>query len=162
KPECPQHPPPGDIPAEVKRDVDDTRAHLVEEVAGTDDALTDRYLTDGELPQGALDEGLRHAVADGRIVPVFTASSAQCRGCAPLLDALVDLVPPPESHSAWSGRGETRAAGDAAAAAFVFKTRIDPHAGRLSYARVLSGAIGEGAPLVNAQTGGAEAVHLLR
>jgi elongation factor G len=155
KPEGAAHPPAGEIPPELKHDVEETRAHLVEEVAATDDALTDRYLTSGDLPQGALDDGLRHAIASGRIVPVFTASSSPPRGVGPLLDAIVDLLPPPDAHAAWtSTAGETRAPSiDAPPALFVWKTRIDTHAGRLSYARVLSGVVRSDAPFVNAATG---------
>src|SRR5262249_19037025 len=38
---------PGAVPATVAEAVAASRSHLVEDVAGTDDALTDRYLTDG-------------------------------------------------------------------------------------------------------------------
>ncbi|WP_437999942.1 elongation factor G [Sorangium sp. So ce185] len=168
KPEAPAAAAGAPVPADVAGAVEKARGKLVDDVAGSDDELTERYLTEGDLTQQELDQGLRDAVRRGALVPVYFASGVRPSGAAALLDGIVELVPPPTEHPAWAGvvpSGKPGAAPQAAerppsaeapAAAFVFKTSIDPHAGRTSFARVLSGALRPDATLLNASTGNAE------
>jgi elongation factor G len=144
KPEAPNSIAPAPIPAESKPRVDAARAHLVDDVAGTDDALTEKYLSEGDLSQDELDKGAQHAIGDGKLIPVYEASCTMPSGIVALLDAIVDLVPPPNARAAYQSetgdeKRETKA--DASLAAFVFKTHIDPHAGKISYVRVISGTL---------------------
>jgi elongation factor G len=143
------------IPQESRPRVAEARAHLVDDVAGTDDALTEKYLNDGDLSQRELDEGASHAVRDCKLIPVYEASCTRPNGIAALLDGLVDLVPSPAQGHAFEGVGteETREANPMApTAALVWKTHIDPHAGRLSYVRVLSGTLKPDSALLVAAT----------
>jgi elongation factor G len=160
KPEAPNAIAPGPIPDNLAKEVDAARGKLVDDVAGTSDELTEKYLTEGDLTQEELDDGLRAAVLKGGVVPVFFASGTRPAGIAALLDAIVELVPPPTTHAAWKGtvpgkktEVERPAAADAPAAAYVFKTQIDQHAGRTSFARILSGTIKPDSTLLNASTG---------
>ncbi|XXX79295.1 elongation factor G [Sorangium sp. So ce134] len=168
KPEAPAAAAGSPVPADVAGAVEKARAKLVDDVAGSDDDLTERYLTEGDLTQQELDQGLRAAVRRGALVPVYFASGVRPSGAAALLDGVVELVPPPTEHPAWAGvvpsgkpgaapqAAERPPSADAPAAAFVFKTSIDPHAGRTSFARVLSGALRPDATLLNASTGSSE------
>jgi elongation factor G len=151
------------IPAAFVADVEQGRARLVDDVAGTDDDLTERYLTEGDLTQEELDRGLREATRTAKVVPVLFASGVRPAGIAALLDAIVELVPAPLSHGPWVGTipgkglaAERAATSDAHAAAFVFKTSIDQHAGRTSFARVLSGSLKPDHTMLNASTGHSE------
>jgi elongation factor G len=144
KPEAPSSIAPAPIPPESKSRVDAARAHLVDDVAGTDDMLTEKYLSEGDLTQEELDAGARRAVADGKLIPVLEASCTMPSGIVALLDSIVDLVPAPSERSPFeSERGgekrETKT--DLPLAAIVLKTHIDPHAGRISYVRVISGTL---------------------
>lgn len=163
KPEAPNTVAPGVVPQNLVRDVDSARAKLVDDVAGTSDDLTEKYLTEGDLTQEELDLGLRDAVIAGSVVPVYFASGTRPSGIAAILDGIVELVPAPTTHAAWKGEVpgkktevERPAATDAPAAAYVFKTSIDQHAGRTSFARVLSGVIKPDATLLNTGTGNPE------
>lgn len=168
KPEAPAAAAGSPVPADVAGAVEKARAKLVDDVAGSDDELTERYLTEGDLTQQELDQGLRAAVRRGALVPVYFASGVRPSGAAALLDGIVELVPPPTEHPAWTGvvpsakagaapqSAERPSSADAPAAAFVFKTSIDPHAGRTSFARVLSGVLRPDATLLNSSTGSAE------
>src|SRR5262252_388788 len=133
----------------------------------TDDALTDRYLTEGDLAQREIDEGARKAVLAAKLVPVYCASSAIPIGIAALLDAIVDLLPSPLDRPAWKGTNADKSASERATkpdtpvAAFVFKTHIDPHAGKTSYLRVLSGTLSSDAQLTCAKDGHRERVAQL-
>lgn len=163
KPEAPNTVAPGVIPTALQKEVESARGKLVDDVAGTSDDLTEKYLTEGDLSQEELDQGLRAAVQGGTLVPVFFASGVRPSGIAALLDAIVELVPAPTTHRAWKGvvpgkdvATEVPAAVDAPAAAFIFKTSIDQHAGRTSFARILSGSIKADTGMFNASTGNAE------
>jgi elongation factor G len=161
KPEAPSSVAPVAIPPESRPRVEEARAHLVDDVAGTDDALTEKYLTDGDLSQRELDEGTRHAVCDRKLIPIYEGSNTLPNGIAALLDGIVDLLPGPGDRPAAHDdkSGETRESrADAPLSAVVFKTRIDPHAGKVSYVRVLSGTLRPDASLVVGATGQKERV----
>ena len=176
KPEAPNTVAGTDVPAGLAKLVDAGRAKLVDDIAGTNDDLTEKYLTEGDLTQEELDQGLRAAMTAGNVVPLYFASGTRPGGIAALLDGLVELVPGPEAHGAWLGTvpsgkpgtpdadAERPNSADAPAAAFVFKTSIDPHAGRTSFVRVLSGVLKADSSLLNAATGNPERlgkIHLV-
>lgn len=168
KPEAPNAVAPGTIPDALSKDAETGRGRLVDDIAGTDDDLTEKYLTDGDLSQEDLDKGLRDAFAKGKVVPVYFASGTRPSGIVALLDAIVELVPPPTVHAPWKGTVPTSKQGatpaeaerpsqsDAPAAGFVFKTSIDPHAGRTSFTRVLSGVFRPDQTVLNTSTGNTE------
>ena len=79
------------------------RGKLVDDVAGTDDALADRYLTDGDLTDEDLDRGARSAVAAGQLVPLLFASSNMPSGIAGLLNTIVRVIPSPALRPTWKG-----------------------------------------------------------
>jgi elongation factor G len=144
KPEAPNSTASVPIPVESKPRVDDARAHLVDDVAGTDDVLTEKYLNDGDLTQADLDEGARQAVATCKLIPVYEASCTMPSGIVALLDAIVDLLPAPPQRRPFAsdnGGDERATTADGPMAAVVFKTHIDPHAGKVSYVRVISGTL---------------------
>ncbi len=136
------------VPAELAASVGEHRDRLLEAVAETDDALLERYLEGGELDEEDIRRGLRAAVLQRRFLPVLVGSAARGIGTAAVLDAAIDLlaspaeVPVPEAIDAKTGAAVERAADPAAPfSAFVFKTVIDPFAGRLSIFRVVSGRV---------------------
>jgi elongation factor G len=144
KPEAPNSTASLPVPPESQPRVAEARAHLVDDVAGTDDALTEKYLNDGDLTQEELDVGARHAVEQCKLIPVYEASCTMPAGIVALLDAVVDLLPSPAQRPPFEGATDHEVRepkADAPFAAFVFKTHIDPHAGKVSYVRVLSGTL---------------------
>jgi elongation factor G len=138
---------PSAVPDDLKDAVAQVRGKLVDDVAGTDDALADKYLTDGDLTDEDLDRGARKAVASGKLVPLLHTSSALPNGIAGLLNTVVRVFPSPAERAAWKGTGsdkqqaERAPSADPPVSALVFKTHIDPHAGKTSYLRVLSGVL---------------------
>src|SRR5262249_48923023 len=110
-----------------------------------------------------LDDGTRGAVKAGNLIPVYFASGTRPAGIAALLNAIVELVPAPNEHAVFKGivpgkktDAERPASTDAPAAAHIFKTSMDQHAGRTSFARVISGTIKPDATMLNASTGNPE------
>ncbi len=163
KPEAPGTVSSAAIPGAIAKDVDEARGKLVDDIAGTSDELTESYLTEGDLTQTQLDQGLRDAVKKSALTPIYFASGTRPGGIAALLDAIVELVPPPSAHAPFKGvvPGKKTAAerpptADAPTAVYVFKTSFDQHAGRTSFARVLSGSIKADSSLLNTSTDNAE------
>ena len=164
KPEAPSSIAPAPIPPESKPRVAAARAHLVDDVAGTDDGLTEKYLSEGDLSQDELDLGARHAIGGGKLIPVYDVSCTMPSGIVALLDAIVDLVPAPSERPPFqseTGNEEREAKADLPVAAIVFKTHIDPHAGKVSYVRVVSGTLRADANVVCSSSGQRDRVGAL-
>ncbi|MBI2723984.1 MAG: elongation factor G [Chloroflexi bacterium] len=149
---------PAEIPAGMEAAVEAACEQLVEAVAEADDDLLAAYL-DGKTPdEEEMVRALRKGIADGLVYPVFAGSAAKNIGIAKFLDALVADCPSPADvapRTATAGGSETTLAADAQAplAALVFKTAADPFVGRLTYLRVVSGALRGDTHVWNANRG---------
>jgi elongation factor G len=156
-----------EVPPELREAASGAREKLVEMVAETNESLLEEFFEKGTLPQEDLVRGLREAVAAGKVFPVLPCSSARNVALHPLLDALVDLVPSPVERPEATGLdGANQPAArpprpDAPLSAFVFKTLVDPHAGRLSLFRVYSGVLKSDSSVHNASRDAAERVGAL-
>ena len=126
--------PPGDLQRESE-----ARFHLLEQLADHDDALLEQLLSDIVPEQDTVFADLVRETADGVITPVLFGSAQNGFGVRRLLKALRHDTPSPERAAARLG-----AEGDCA---YVFKTSYAAQAGKLAYARVLSGRIADGADL---------------
>lgn len=120
------------------------RNELVEVVAETDEALMSEFFDKGTLAPAALAEGLKKACHRGQVFPALPFSSIKNIGAPQLLNTIVAFLPSPADRPDAKGKGpageESRPCSvSAPASAFVFKTISDPHAGRLSFVRVISG-----------------------
>jgi elongation factor G len=146
----------GEIPAAQLETAKAWREKLVEMVAESNEDLMEEFFEKGTLSHDQLAKGLRAAVGAGRVCPVLPASSLLNVGVHQVLDALVDLVPSPadrgevEGLDAASKGGARKPAADAPASAFVWKTLVDPHAGRISLLRVYSGTLKSDSAIHNA------------
>jgi elongation factor G len=135
-----------DVPAEVREAAQAWRDKLVEMVAETDESLMEEFFDKGTLEPEKLSRGLREGILAGRIFPVLPASSLRNVGLHSLLDAAVDLLPSPVDRGEVKGTDPSskqeaarKPANDAPFSALVFKTVVDPHAGRITFFRVYSG-----------------------
>jgi elongation factor G len=151
-----------ELSGDLKNRAEAARTQLCEAVAETDDALLEKYLDKGELEEGELRSALHAAVIAGKITPVLCGSGAKDIGVGPLLDAITTLLPAPNERPAIKGQNgngaEAERAPDPAApfSAYVFKTLIDPFAGRLSIFRVVSGRAISDATVLNSKHGSKE------
>jgi elongation factor G len=143
------------------------REKLVEMVAESNEELMEEFFEKGTLQEEQLARGLRRAVGAGRIFPVLPASSLLNVGVHALLDAIVDLLPSPAERGDAVGMDGAKAearrkpAADAPLSAFVWKTMVDPHAGRISLFRVYSGTLKADAGVHNTSRDAAERVGSL-
>ena len=159
-----------DIPAAFQERAEEMRIGLMENVAETQDALLEKYLEGQELTAEDMSDGLREGVRAGTLFPVLYGSASRGAGVAALLDAVVEWLPSPLDEPAAEGKNpvteedEARAkAADAPLSAFVFKTIVDPFAGRLSIMRVLSGTVRADSTVYNPRKDAKERItHLFR
>jgi elongation factor G len=157
-----------DVPAALKESEAALHAQLVEMVAEADETLMEEFFAEGNLPLPDLIKGLRQSVLSRRLYPVLPASSARNVAMHPILDAIVDLLPSPVDRPAWkatdpASASEVERSADPAAplSAFVFKTMVDPHAGRVSLVRIVSGSLKADGSVYNASRGVTERVGSL-
>jgi elongation factor G len=159
-----------ELNGDLKTRADDARVKLCEAVAETDDALLEKYLEQGDLDDAELRSALHAAVIAGKLTPVLCGSGAKNIGIGPLLDAIASLLPAASERPAFQGHGQSNgtpverpADPNAPFSAFVFKTIIDPFAGKLSIFRVVSGKAVSDATVLNSTRGTKERLgQLLR
>jgi elongation factor G len=157
-----------DMPAEAQESAQAWKEKLVEMVAEANEDLMEVFFDKGTLPQEDLVRGLAKAVREGRIFPVVPASSLRNVGLHSLLDAVVDLLPSPLDRGEVKGtdpqskaEASRKPATDAPFSALVFKTVVDPHAGRITIFRVYSGTVKSDGTVHNATRDVAERVGAL-
>lgn len=148
------------IPAEYKSEAEAAHTALVEAAAEGEDDLLEKYLESGELSPEEIIRGLRSVVRSGSFYPVFVAAGGAEIGLAPLLDAIVNLLPSPlEAQPAVAqikdGEQELPASDSGPLAVYVWKTTADPFVGRQTYFRVYSGVLNSDSRVWN-QTKGVE------
>jgi elongation factor G len=143
-----------DIPDDVKDNAEKFRIKLIESVAETDDALTEKYLEGEALSEAEIRQALRKGTIGGTIVPMLCGSAFKNKGVQLLLDAVIDYLPspldvPPVVGLLEDGSEAIRHADDdEPLSALAFKIMADPY-GRLTFVRVYSGALKKGSYVFN-------------
>ena len=147
-----------EIPAGMEEEVDAAKVQLFEAIAESDDTLLEKYLEGEEFTTQEAFEGIRKGIADGLIIPVLAASAENMIGVDRVLDVIAGSAPSPTDRSQWvTEEGEEVPCDpDGPFSAYVFKTYVDPYAGRLSVLRVVSGRCRSDEALVNPRTGSQE------
>src|SRR5215211_6949267 len=156
-----------DVPPEVQPQFDRYYAELIETIAATDDSLLERYLDGGEIGRDDAIRAMKDAMKRMELFPLFCVSSTLNYGTRAVLSTIVELMPNAwemeEVHAFTGAEGdhtvEIHANDDAPFAALVFKTMAEPHVGDVSYFRILSGSVVNGAEVYNATRDGVEKLN---
>lgn len=145
-----------EIPADLKDSVLKARAKLVEQIAETNDALLTKYLNGEKIETCDLKKALRAAVISYKLIPVYCGSSRRNKAVQPVLDAIVDYLPSPQDLKEIKGinpqtqKEETRQlTPNEKFSALAFKIQLDPHVGKITYARIYSGTLDSGSYVYN-------------
>jgi len=154
-----------EIPEALREAAGRWRHTLIEKIAETDEALTEKYLEGREISVEELRQALRKAVLSNRLVPVFCGSSLKNKGVQLVLDGVVDYLPSPLDlppvkgvHLKTGAEEEREPRDDAPFSALAFKLQSDPYVGQLTYFRVYSGTLKAGSYVFNASKGTQERV----
>ncbi|KEI45223.1 elongation factor G [Saccharopolyspora rectivirgula] len=157
-----------EIPAELAEQAAEYREQLVEAVAETDEELMEAYFGGEELTTEQIKAGIRKLTVNKEAFPVLCGSAFKNKGVQPLLDAVVDYLPSPLDIPPVQGTlpdGETPAERKASVeepfAALVSKIAVHPFFGKLTYVRVYSGRVSQGAQILNATRGKKERIGKL-
>jgi len=146
----------GEIPADIKEDVETFRHNLIEQICSEDEALLEKYLNGQEPSLAELKASLRKATIAYRLVPIYCGSSLRNKVVQPLLDGVIDFlpspldVPPVKGINPKTQTEEVREAKvEAPLSALAFKIQVDPHVGKLTYLRIYSGTLQAGKATLN-------------
>ncbi len=146
-----------DIPAQYADEAEELRMALMEKAAEADDELMMKYLDELTLSEEEFATGLKLGIAKGEIMPVFCISAKKNIGVNKLMDFCVKATHSPEGTVNKTISGKEVACKEAAPTSiFIFKTSVEQHLGDVSYFKVMSGVLKEGADLVNPENGNGE------
>lgn len=151
------------IPDDEKARADDLHKELIEAVASNDETLMEKYFDKGELDEDEMKNGLKKAMINHDLFPLFCLSAERNMGSGRLMGFIDNVCPsanemPPQKTK----NGETIACdANGPACIFIYKTISEPHVGELSYFKVYSGTIKSGMELENESTGVTEKISQL-
>ena len=138
-----------EIPAEYADEAEELHMELVEKAAEGDDALMEKYFETMELSIEEVRAGLRAGLAKREVMPVFCTSARKDIGVRRLMEFIVNVAPAPVCDAT------------APVSLFIYKTSVEQHLGDVSFFKVMSGVLKEGADLVNPETGNGERLSAL-
>jgi len=146
-----------DIPEEMKQEVEEYRANLIEAVAEYDDALLEKFFDNPDsISEDEVHDALRKATQDMSIIPMICGSAFKNKGVQFLLDAVCRYLPSPLDKEAIAGTDpktdldiERKPNVSEPFSALAFKIATDPYVGRLAFFRVYSGKLEAGSYVLN-------------
>ena len=159
----------GEVPADMKDEVETWRAALVEKAVEFDDALMEKFFEDPDsITEEEIIASLRKGTISMQVVPACCGSSFKNKGVQFLLDAVMRYLPSPldigETHATnMANDTDVMLPPDPSApfCGLVFKIATDPFVGRLAYIRAYSGHLDAGTYVMNARSGKKERVARL-
>jgi elongation factor G len=146
----------GEIPAEAKEKAANYRTELIEKIAETSEELMNKYFEEGSLPESDIERGLKLALLNRSLSPVFAVSSTKGVGINNFLDFAATYFPSPvdrggEEAELLGKKEKVKVKPDpnGEPVFFVFKTISEQHVGELSLFKVYSGTLKSGMDLLN-------------
>ena len=151
------------IPPEEKEKADALHNELVEKAAENDEKLMELYFEKGSLDEDELRQGIKLGMLHHDVYPVFCMSAKKNMGSGRLMSFIDNVVPSatellPEKLEDGS---DLPCDPKGPPALFVFKTLIEPHLGKLSFFKVMSGEVNVTNDLQNTVTGQIERLNQL-
>jgi elongation factor G len=136
---------------------------LVERAAENHEGLMEKFFEKGTLDEDEMREGLTLGMIHHDVFPVFVVSAKKNMGSGRLMGFIDNVAPSPlEAMPEHTLDGkDVYFDQNQPAAAFVFKTHLEPNLGKLTFFKVISGEITTASELINSQTGAAERFHQL-
>ncbi|GAA2217567.1 elongation factor G [Promicromonospora sukumoe] len=158
-----------EIPADLVEKAQQYRAELIEAVAEADDDLLEKFLGGEELTIAEIKSGIRKLVISSAAFPVLCGSAFKNKGVQPMLDAVIDYLPSPLDVPAVEGHDVKdaekvvvrRPEESEPFSALAFKVATHPFFGKLTYVRVYSGKVAQGAQVQNSTKGKKERIGKL-
>jgi len=148
------------IPENLKEQASQLRNKIVEAIAESDDQLLEKYFEKGGLSDEELTTGLKKAIQNRQIFPIFITSATHNVGVSSLLDFITEYNPAPVEAKVIKSEDdkERKPIDNEPLTAFIFKTVSEAHVGELSFVRVYSGVLKSGDEVLNTTQNSTERV----
>lgn len=131
-----------EVPTAVGEALKEAKGALVEMAAETDDTLIEKYLAGQPLSAREIADGLRHAVFDRKLVPVFACMALKNIGVGELLDGIARFFPSPADRPMKDAAGKPIDTSPSAPfVGYVWRTVNDPFIGHMSFVYVCGGTL---------------------
>ncbi len=155
-----------EIPEEMKAQVAEYRAALLEKVAEASDELMNKYLETNTLSVEEVKKAIRMMVLKDEIYPVMCGTALQNIGVQLVLDNVVAYLPSPVDMPVIVAHDpddenktiDVKASDTDPFVGLAFKVATDPFVGRLTFFRVYSGNIKAGSYVLNSTNGTKERI----
>ena len=149
-----------DIPAEEMDKAMEMHKALVEAAAENDENLMEKFFEQDSLSEDEMREGIRKGLIARGMFPVFCVCGGKDMGVRRLMEFLGNVVPfVSEMPKVQNTEGkEVAPDSNGPESLYFFKTSVEPHIGEVSYFKVMSGKVHEGADLLNADRGSKERI----
>ncbi|MGI8893479.1 MAG: elongation factor G [Bacteroidia bacterium] len=151
------------IPDDEKEKAEKMHNELVEKAAENDEELMELYFEKGNLDEDELKKGLKIGMMKHQVFPVFCLSAKNDMGSGRLMGFIDNVAPSAQEMTPEETIDGKQIVCDPknTTILFVFKTVIEPHLGKLSFFKVVSGEIKAGTDLINNKTGAMERLNQL-
>ncbi|HLY70275.1 MAG TPA: elongation factor G [Puia sp.] len=151
------------IPDAEKEKADRLHKELIEAIAENDETLMEKYFDKGELDEDEMKMGLKKAMINHDLFPLFCVSAKKNMGSGRLMGFIDNVCPSAnEMLPQKTKSGELLACDpNGPACLFIYKTISESHIGEMSFFKVYSGVIKSGMELVNESNGVSEKLNQL-
>ncbi len=152
-----------DIPAEEQAKAAEWQQALIEAAAENDETLMEKFFEEGSLSEEEMREGIRQGLLTRGMFPVSCVCAEKDMCVRRTMEFLGNVVPcacKMEPYKNTEGK-EVKLDSSAPTSIFIFKTTVEPHIGRVSYFKVMSGTLKSGDDLLNEDRGSKERISQL-
>jgi elongation factor G len=151
------------IPDDEKEKAERLHKELIEAIAENDEGLMEKYFDKGELDEDEMKIGLKKAMINHDLFPVFCVSAKKNMGSGRLMGFIDNVCPSANEMPPQNTRSGDKLVCDpnGPACIFIYKTISEPHIGDTSYFKVYSGVVTPGMELINESNGVTEKLNQL-
>ena len=151
------------IPDDEKARAEEMHKDLVEAVASNDESLMEKYFEKGELDEDEMKEGMKKAMINHDLFPLFCLSAERNMGSGRLMGFIDNVCPSANEMPPQKTRSGNQLPCDAngPVCMFIYKTVNEPHVGEMSFFKIYSGIVKGGMELENESTGVTEKINQL-
>lgn len=126
-----------DLDGEFKTEVLTVKEALMELIAETDDEILDKYFSGEDLTPIEIQKGITIGMQRGDIIPVICGSTINNIGTKEILETVSSYLEPRYKDNKNKFKG------------LVFKTKVDPFKGKISYLKITQGQITKDTDIYN-------------
>lgn len=151
------------IPDAEKEKAERLHKELIEAIAENDEGLMEKYFEKGELDEDEMKVGLKKAMINHDLFPLFCLSAKKNMGSGRLMGFIDNVCPSANEMPPQVSRSGDKLSCDSNGppCIFIYKTTAEPHIGETSYFKVYSGAVKPGMELINESNGVTEKLNQL-